>query len=207
MMENFSWPQPRLVRRVVIVNNGTKFIGQLDEFVKRQLPGLEHKIIPVEKLAPAQLRADDLLILSGGSRWPVWHNRKIFATEDELVRQHSGVIIGICLGFQVIAHSYGSGLHRSLRRVQGEHKIYTDVNGDDLIPGGQATVFESHRFYIKNCPAQFRQLAHSRRGVELIAHRLRPLVGMQFHPERLAAEFPDGAKIFRRILSRLVKLN
>lgn len=110
-----------------------------------------------------------------------------------------GPIIGICLGFEMIVHSFESHLHLSGSRVSGLVTIRSTKNSEVLLGQNNYTVYESHNWEAKKVSKPLLSLASSDYGVELIKHELRPIYGLQFHPEHPSDI--DGKKIFFQILS------
>ena len=47
----------------------------------------------------------------------VLYSDGVYNTELELIKNHRGPIVGICLGMELIAHAYDMHLHRQKRRI------------------------------------------------------------------------------------------
>jgi GMP synthase (glutamine-hydrolysing) len=62
--------------------------------------------------------------------------------------------------------------------------------------GRRPTFFQSHYWEVKERPAGFEVLADSELcAIQAIAHKERPLYGVQFHPEEYERAHQDGQKV------------
>ena len=144
----------------------------------------------------------DCIILSGSSHLPVLGNENLFAHELQLIRESAQLIIGICLGAELIDHAFGGELIDLGAKRKGLIKIIATDPTQILLEHGRVfDVYEAHRFAIKTVPDQFAVLAVSDHGPEIIKHVSRPIWGLQFHPEHLT-DITLGDEIFTRIVSR-----
>lgn len=141
-------------------------------------------------------------------------------------REAAVPLLGLCAGMQLLAQTYGADIgplgpltpgetdpyhgaylpgvkqERGFMSVQVNpaHRLFADLPA-------QPTFFQAHYWEVKAPPASFRTLAESELcPVQAIAHRDRPLFGVQFHPEEYDDTHPDGKKILENFLA-LVKEN
>ena len=93
--------------------------------------------------------------------------------------------MGICYGQQVIAHELGGVVRKGDRGEYGlahlhllqSHPLFEGLNGDSQI-------WMNHRDLVDAVPAGFDVLASSETiDIAAMAHRERPVVAVQFHPE------------------------
>ncbi len=93
--------------------------------------------------------------------------------------------LGICLGLHVMATRFGG--HVAPGRMGGYGAVEVDVRDHDRILDGypdRIAVWASHQDEVSAMPPGFDLLASSAIcPVEAIAHRDRPLFGIQWHPE------------------------
>lgn len=69
--------------------------------------------------------------------------------------------------------------------------------------GQRPTFYQSHYWEVKNAPPGFDVLAESElTPIQAIAHRERPIFGVQFHPEEYDDAHPDG----RQVLANFFRL-
>lgn len=101
-------------------------------------------------------------------------------------------ILGICLGMQVIAQSYGGRIIRAIEPVHGKvrgirhsgTRLFKDIPD-------QLNVTRYHSLVIEKCslPSEFRIDAESQEGeIMAISHITDPIWGVQFHPEAILTE-------------------
>jgi len=113
-------------------------------------------------------------------------------------------ILGICLGHQIIAKTFGAEIGRASFAEYAEGEIIVDYE-DEILLGlaPRFTAWVSHKDEVKALPENFLKLAHSDKcEIEAMKHRSLPLFGLQFHPE--VEHTPRGREIFLNFL-RLVK--
>jgi len=182
---------------IIVVDNGSKHTKKVLDLLSDQ----DVKLVEPGRLNSTEITGHELVILSGSRRVPVlWHNRH-YKNELELIRRHRGPIIGICLGFELIAHAFGRPLHLLSRRIKGKRTIHATEAGLMYFDGKQQIdVYEAHRFAIRKLGREFEVLAQSRAGVEFARHVSRPIFGMQFHPENSGIA---GHEIFVRLIYTL----
>lgn len=179
---------------VVIIDNGSTYISDVEDLFSEY----DTDIISYNQLGNHKISDETLLVLSGGHNFPVlWHENE-YKTELNYIKNHKGPIIGICLGFQLIAHAYGSHLHLLARRRHG--KLSLTAIGDSRLLGDSThvTVYESHHWSVQNVHDPLIALAKSVDGIEILKHKEKPIYGVQFHPEK----DHSGHEIIQNILTR-----
>ncbi|MCX8163058.1 MAG: GMP synthase subunit A [Candidatus Micrarchaeota archaeon] len=104
-------------------------------------------------------------------------------------------ILGICLGHQLIAHVFGGEVKKGQTAEYGlveievlkSHPVFEEVPK-------KFTAWASHFDQVYSLPQEFSVLAKSQNcQIEAFAHNLKPIVGVQFHPEVLHTQY--GSKI------------
>lgn len=141
------------------------------------------------ELVPHSMPADEMLaknpqaiILSGGPS-SVYEpgapsvDRKIF---------DSGVpVLGICYGFQVMAHELGGDVDKAALGEYGKTEAVVDKAEGILSgsPAGQST-WMSHGVAVRKAPEGFTVLAHTEGApIAAMEDKSRKLYGVQWHPE------------------------
>jgi len=123
-----------------------------------------------------------------------------------LVKEFAGEmpILGICLGHQCIAVSYGARVTQGHRIVHGKtSEIHHD--GDELFEG-VASTFEATRYHSLLVSADsvkppLRIIARTSEGeVMALRHAELPLWGVQFHPESILTRC--GMRILKNFLEK-----
>ena len=148
----------------------------------------------------------DLVILTGSSA-PLskTRTRELFQPEIDLVRDATFPVLGICYGHQIIGAAFGAQMRDLGQMLRGYEKVSV-VRKHPLFDGlpSDLVVAESHRQELTKVPDEFQHLAQSTTSrVEAIAHRSKPIYGVQFHPERSNDEHPHGRMILQNILKQI----
>lgn len=183
--------------RIFIVDNGSSYINHLYDILTEH----ELTVIKYTEIRNNQITAQDLVILSGGHGLPVlWHENE-YHNEIEFIKNHTGPIIGICLGFQLLAHVFGSHLHLLDEPLIGKVIIKPTAEGEFLLKNQDYLVYESHHWSAQKLKKPLITLAASNYGVELFKHLNKQIYGMQFHPE--SPNDIDGNTIFHSIIKTL----
>ena len=166
--------------KVLIIDNHTKHLKELVSIFDKT------DVVQKENLtADFDLSPYGLLVISGGSGVPtVLDNPDQYLTELKLVRASNLPILGICLGSEILAQAFGG----KLRRLEAPHRgiVKLEVQKDSLkrvLASDSIKVHESHKIGIEVSPPDFEVCAKSDHGIEIIKHRSRLIIGIQFHPE------------------------
>lgn len=187
--------------KVLLIDNGTLYKKK----VQLLLEELEVVRVSHEDINLDLVNQDfDLIVLTGAynSNSVKYYGDKIWAKEQQLIRKSKVPVIGICLGAQLIAHSYGATLSfvPGGKRLKGLKRIWnvtqTPFNFFRYY-GGE--VWSSQKWRITHLPKVLECWCASNEGVEVFKHAKRPIYGLQFHPERRAND-NDGARIFYTIV-------
>lgn len=187
------------MEKFLLVDNGST----LTESLARLLP-TRPTIVHFGDIQSTSAVGYDCVILSGSSVLPITGNESAFESEASLIRKSDIPIIGICLGAELIGHTFGATLRNLGEKRKGLIDITsTDKEGLLLEPGRRFSVYEAHRWTLGTVPENFRVLAESDHGPEIIKHVSRPVWGLQFHPEHLT-ESTLGDEIFMHILNHSV---
>jgi para-aminobenzoate synthetase len=186
--------------KILVLDNGSIRLAQLVRLCRRygdtHIAGLEDDYKDI-------LSTIDMVVLSGGPGNPVRSHRHYFH-EAELIREFHGGIIGICLGFELIAHVYGAHLVALPSAERGIAAV-TVSRADPILDGiTDFRAFEAHRWAIKSVRSPLIELARSPSGVQIIRHSTRPVWGMQFHPEVTEPQ-SHGRLIFGRIIDEYAR--
>jgi GMP synthase (glutamine-hydrolysing) len=199
--------------KIVVVNNYKK----LDQ-AKRTIQSIEKITGPsVEKIdfgtpdlhTRVVESSPDLVILTGSSALlSKQRTRELFQPEMDLVRSAKFPVLGICYGHQIIGTAFGASMRDLGQMLSGYEKV-SIVQKHPLFDGlpSDLVVAESHRQELTKVPDEFQHLAQSTTSkVEAIAHRTKPIYGVQFHPERSNDDHPHGRMILQNVL-KLIRLS
>ena len=126
----------------------------------------------------------------------------------DLVRRAGGIpILGVCLGHQAIGQAMGGRIVRAPAPMHGKvSAIRHDGSG---VFAGLPNPFKATRYHSltvarEGLPSALRVTAETDEGVVMgLAHRERPLHGVQFHPESIASV--GGHSLLRNFLTLTAK--
>ena len=112
-------------------------------------------------------------------------------------------VLGVCLGHQAIAQAFGGRIVRAPTIMHGKLSAIEHA-GDGLFEGlpspFMATRYHSLVAEPESLPACLAVTARTADGVIMgIAHRARPIYGVQFHPESIETE--HGHRLLRNFLA------
>ena len=172
--------------KILLVNNSTKHLVNLrsalighDVEVQTYQPGLNFNDA-----------GKDLVILSGGggegreANDVTRHGKLWYEDEMHFVQSCKKPIVGICMGFEVIAQSYGSEVPELKELIDGFRHVSTTRLGKVHFGESKLRQLEAHKWHVPSVSAKhFDVLADSPSGIEIIAHKKRPIIASQFHPE------------------------
>lgn len=186
--------------KIAIIDNGSRYLGRLKQLLRPQ----KLSVINYQKVKDKQLQKFDFVILAGGHKLSVVNNEKRFRKEIKFIRQRRKPLLGICLGFELIAYAFGAKLKRMAKKERGIIALQTTRRNSILGNNHSISVYESHRWIVKKLPRVLRMLAKSKDGIEALVHKTKPIYGFQFHPEMFVRK-TDGRKIFDNLLTKIVK--
>ncbi|MEK0306564.1 glutamine-hydrolyzing GMP synthase [Bifidobacterium favimelis] len=162
------------------------------------------------ELVPHSMSVDDMLakdpqaiILSGG---PASVYVDGAPTIDARIFEAGVPVLGICYGFQVMAHELGGRVDKAALGEYGKTEaIIDDAHG--LLEGSPATqsVWMSHGVAVIEAPEGFQALAHTEGApVAAMQDPVRKLYGVQWHPE--VTNTPLGQELIDNFLHRCAGL-
>ncbi|MEK7552905.1 MAG: gamma-glutamyl-gamma-aminobutyrate hydrolase family protein [Patescibacteria group bacterium] len=184
--------------KILLIDNHTKHVQDWKRLAKEN--NLDLVVVSCAEPEISQ-EIFDLIILSGGTGLPVTRSRDVLKKEIEIIKNSSKPILGVCLGFELIADTFGATLLYREKRVSGFSRIRVSKN-DPMFAGlDEFSAKEAHKFYLETLPKGLEELARSESGVEVFKHRTRLIYGFQFHPEIISPE-NQGTQVFLNLLKR-----
>lgn len=170
---------------VLILDNKSEELDLLLRYVKHRAWSFE--LVKPNELAQKELGDIDCAILTGG----YWYEdpstqSKMYENELEFIKTTALPVLGICLGAQLIAIEFGGEVAELKEQHHGERTVQLTQKGKELFETEEdLIVSENHTIGITSLDDSFEVLATSTDCIEAFSHKHRPLVGVQFHPERL----------------------
>ena len=183
---------------IVLIDNYDSFTFNLFHY----LGGLGAKVVVHrnDKIsADAVIAADpDAVVLSPG---PCTPNEAGICLE--LIEKASATVpmLGVCLGHQAMGQAFGGKVVRAPTQVHGKVAVI-DHQGEGVFRGingpFKATRYHSLIVDRPTLPADLKVNAETDGLIMGMAHRSRPMHGVQFHPESIASE--HGPLVLRNFL-------
>ena len=188
---------PKSSPQITVLDAG----GQYCHLIARKIRdlGVYADVRPSDTPA-AELRGRKGLIISGG---PDSVYESDSSRIDPAILAQSSAVLGICYGQQLMAHELGGHVRKGTKGEYGlallertkAHALFADLNGD-------SQVWMNHRDQVESVPDGFDVLAKTDTcAVAAMAHRDRPLMAVQFHPE--VVHTPQGHKILSNFVFRV----
>ena len=110
-------------------------------------------------------------------------------------------ILGVCLGHQVIAHTFGGEVVSAPKLVHGKTSVMI-AEGEGIFSGlGEFKATRYHSLVVKeeSLPDRFEVLLRTKEGLLMgIVDKEDKLYGLQFHPESIMTK--EGEEIVKRVL-------
>lgn len=184
--------------KILLVDNDTDSYDAL--FAMCAYDGNDVAQLHHSKLHDYNVEEFDLIVLSGG--W--WYDDPTellekYAAEIELIRGSRVPILGICIGMQLMHVACEQAVPLLDKKQSGFKEIRINERGQEFfgLPE-QLTVFKHHTRGVLAADPEFEVLADSPGHVEIMRHRTKPLVGVQFHPES-EPTLADAVKLFHTL--------
>jgi GMP synthase (glutamine-hydrolysing) len=182
---------------IIIVDFG----GQTAHLIGRRLRqlGVESMYVnPEEALKEIKKKKPHGLIFSGG---PATVYEKGAPTIEKKVFELGIPVLGICYGWQLMAHLLGGEL-KSTTKEYGPEKLIMVKKNVFQLPQDSCQVFMSHGISVVSLPDGFEIVASTERAPHAAAQDVqRKFIGVQFHPEVDHTEY--GMEMLKYFLSEI----
>jgi para-aminobenzoate synthetase len=182
--------------RTLLIDNYDSFTFNLFHLLG-EVNGDEPIVVRNDELSwdeVAALAVDNIVISPGPGR-P--ERRRDVGISLDVLQRADVPVLGVCLGHQALAHVTGGAIDHAPTVMHGRlSEILHDGRGLFAgIPQGFAAV-RYHSLAVGAVPATLRVTAWTPEEVVMgLAHRSRPLWGVQFHPESISTE--HGSALLR----------
>ncbi|MBV8519555.1 MAG: aminodeoxychorismate/anthranilate synthase component II [Acidobacteria bacterium] len=187
---------------ITVIDNYDSFTYNLVQQLER-LAGERLRIIRNDAFEPAELLHERprALVISPGPGTPARAGRCI-----DLIRANTSIpLLGVCLGHQAIAEAFGASVVRGSLPVHG--KVSEVRHGGERLFKDCPTPMHTARYHSlvvarETLPDVFTVDAETDDGaVMAVSHRMRPIFGIQFHPESYGTA--GGDQLIRNFLGGL----
>jgi GMP synthase (glutamine-hydrolysing) len=189
--------QPTSHETVIILDFGSQYTQLIARRVRET--GVYCEIVPFNA-GPDDIRSRHPrgLILSGGPSSV--YDRDAPRLTPGLISDGHPPVLGICYGFQLIAHDLGGGVQPSASREYGYARLTVLDSSSRLFTGlpKEIDVWMSHGDQVNTPPEGFRVTAQTPDALGAFEDPSRNIYGLQFHPE--VAHTPLGVQLLRNFL-------
>jgi GMP synthase-like glutamine amidotransferase len=159
---------------------------------------------------------DAVVIGGSAARIVQASDRAKFEGIEELIKNCSVPLLGICFGHQMLCWAFGAEVGSLPQQVTNRFEDVKVIQSGEIFAGfkeGQTIpLAENHYDYVLKDSlnsAGFILLADSPScEVEAVKHKTKPFYGVQFHPERITINGqtnPEGHRIIENFLTMVVK--
>ena len=176
-------------KKILVVDNHDSFVFNIVQYLD-ELGAVTH-VVKNEEIEPKYCQNFDGVVISPGPGNP--QNAGASIDVVKYCDRHEILILGICLGLQVIGAAYGAKISSAPELLHGRtSEILHD--GTDLfkdIPNNFiATRYHSLAIESDSVPAELQVTARCSDGTIMgISHRSKKIVGVQFHPEAVLTQY------------------
>lgn len=186
-----------------MVNNDSDTWDELQDVVR----AAGHKITSVnhDQIHTVHAEYYDLAILSGG--W--WYTNQVdllneYADELQFIMVAPIPILGICIGMQLMHVALNQAVPLMDDPQSGDRLINVNEAGRELTGFSEKMiVHKNHTRAIYEIDPHFEILATSENNfTEMMRHRSKPLLGVQFHPE--VGDEKECADIINKLINALM---
>jgi|SRR5271166_3115739 len=185
--------------RVALIDNYDSFAFNLVHYLGEL--GADVLVWRNDEISVDQTLAEkpDAIVLSPGPRTP---NEAGVCLDLVAAASETTPMLGVCLGHQAIGQAFGGNVVRAPAPMHG--KISAIKHNSRGLFGGLNGPFRATRYHSlvvdrATAPPELEITAETDDGLIMaIAHRDRPVYGVQFHPESIASE--HGRRILQNFL-------
>jgi GMP synthase-like glutamine amidotransferase len=169
--------------KLLLVNNDSDTWKELYDLCVRC--GFEVESVHCSMLEIVQTSNFDLVVLSGG----YWYDDELqhletYRYELALIRESTVPILGICIGMQLMQVAFSGKVPLLDSQQTGLQTIEITEKGQELFGFKHAlSVHKNHTRGVLTAVDIFEVLASSPHHIEIMLHKTKPLLGVQFHPE------------------------
>jgi len=183
--------------KIVVIDFG----GQYTQLIARRVreANVYSEVLRCDKATPEAVADAKGIILSGGPACVTAEDAPLY---DPAILWTGKPTLGICYGFQLMAHALGGSVKKGERGEYGKTTVY--CRSSALFDGLDAklTVWMSHGDLVERVPEDFRCIALTENNIAAAMHYPeKKLYGVQFHPE--VTHTPQGTEILKNFVHKI----
>ncbi|WP_019803205.1 aminodeoxychorismate/anthranilate synthase component II [Streptococcus mutans] len=185
---------------ILLIDNYDSFTYNLAQFIGHFT---EVKVLRNDDAALYEAAQEaDGLVFSPGPGWPADAGRM-----EALINDFTGEkpILGVCLGHQAIAESFGGKLGLAHQVMHGKQSQMAITKSSPIFKEleEKLEIMRYHSIVVDKLPEDFEVTARTVDDGEIMAiqHKTLPIYGLQYHPESIGT--PEGLKMIENFV-RLV---
>ncbi len=177
--------------KIMVLDNYDSFTWNLVHYI-REITGEPVDVFRNDGITPEKARIYDKIIISPGPGLPSDAGITL-----DLIRTLAPEksILGVCLGCQAIAESYGGSLTNLSNVFHGVATYMNIIDCEEKIFSGIPKIFTAGRYHSwviseDTLPAELRVTARDEMGMIMaVTHQKYNLRGVQFHPESVLTRY------------------
>ena len=177
--------------KIMVLDNYDSFTYNLVHYIK-ELSGEPVDVFRNDEITPEKVKKYDKIIISPGPGLPSDAGITL-----ELIRYLAPEksILGVCLGCQAIAESYGGSLTNLKHVFHGVATYMNVTDSDEKLFSGIPESFTAGRYHSwviseDNLPEVLKVTARDEEGtIMAVSHNTYDLKGVQFHPESVLTRY------------------
>lgn len=161
---------------ILLFDNGSKYLDELRSLLERY-----GEVKVTKTLSEVEPASFQLVVFSGGSGGSVISHTEEYQPEISYLRTTQVPTLGICLGAELIAYTFGATLEYLNQPETGLRTIKVLIESQIFKGISSFEVYESHKWAITKISDDLEGLARSDSGFEVIRHKTRPIYGFQLY--------------------------
>jgi len=185
--------------RILLLDNYDSFTWNLQHYLVRA--GAQVDVHRNDAIQPMATTGYDGIVLSPGPGLPAEAGQLMNLITVAAAQRIP--VLGVCLGMQAIAESFGAMLRNLPEVLHGQQTALTTFEPEGLFAGvtRPTPIGHYHSWVVdeEDWPAVLQVTARNESGLPMaLRHSTLPIVGIQFHPESVLT--PEGDRMLRNWL-------
>ncbi len=171
------------MKRITVIDNYDSFVYNLVRYVREC--GVEVTVMRNDQIDQKIIEESDGILLSPGPGIPINAGSLMKVIEEFSATKK---ILGVCLGHQALAESFGGSISQKARAIHGKASSMKIAETQGLFEGLSECIDigRYHSWSVDQMPNEFKITGTLADGtVMAMQHQSKPIFGVQFHPESI----------------------